>query len=43
VAVWEHETKLTIAFHAARPISRIRLGSTYVPDSHPADNMFEVK
>jgi hypothetical protein len=43
IAVWEYESQLTIPFHATRPISRIRLGSTYVPDSHPADNVFEIK
>jgi hypothetical protein len=42
ISVWEHETKLSIYFHARRPVSRITLGSTYVPDSHPADNVFEV-
>ena len=42
VAVWEHETQLTIPFRTARPISRIRLSGTYTPDSHPADNVFEV-
>jgi aminopeptidase N len=43
IAVWEHETRLNISFNAARPVTRIRLGSTYTPDSHPADNVFEVK
>jgi len=42
VAVWEHETQLSVPFHPAKPVSKIRLGSTYVPDSHPADNVFEV-
>ena len=42
IAVWEHETELTIPFHTVHPVSRIRLGSTYVPDSHPADNVFDV-
>jgi hypothetical protein len=43
IAVWEHESQLTIPFHATQPIRRISLGSTYIPDSHPADNVFEIK
>ncbi len=43
ISVWERESKLSIDFHVLQPVSRIILGSTYVPDSHPADNVFEVK
>jgi peptidase M1-like protein len=43
ISVWERESKLSIDFHAIQPVSRIILGNTYVPDSHPADNVFEVK
>jgi Peptidase family M1 domain len=43
VAVWEHETQLNISFNATRPVDKIRLGSTYTPDSHPADNVFDLK
>jgi hypothetical protein len=42
VAVWEHDTQLAVPFHSIKPVSKIRLGSTYTPDSHPADNIFEV-
>jgi hypothetical protein len=42
VAVWEHDTQLAVPFHSSKSVSNIRLGSTYVPDSHPADNTFEV-
>lgn len=42
VAVWEHGTQLTLTFHSAGAVGRIRLGSTYVPDSHPEDNLYDV-
>ena len=41
VAVWENDSKLTLSIPAAKPIRRITLGSTYTPDSHPADNVLE--
>ena len=43
VAVWERDTQLTVPFHSTKSVSRVRLGGTYVPDSHPADNTFEVR
>ncbi len=42
VAVWEHETQLSLTFRSAKPVRKVKLGSTYTPDSHPADNNFEV-
>ena len=43
MAVWERDTQLTVPFHSTKSVSRVRLGGTYVPDSHPADNTFEVR
>jgi Peptidase family M1 domain len=42
VAVWEHETEVSLPLHGTKPVHKIRLGSTYTPDSHPADNEYEV-
>jgi Peptidase family M1 domain len=42
VAVWEHETQVSLPLDGTKPVRKIRLGSTYIPDSHPADNEFEV-
>jgi len=43
VAVWEKgDTELVIPIPSAKPIQKIILGSTYTPDSHRADNVFEV-
>jgi hypothetical protein len=43
VAVWENDSKLILSLPAPKPIRRIILGSTYTPDSHPADNMLEAQ
>jgi len=42
VIVWERETRLTIPFRATRAVSKLTLGSTYVPDTHPDDNVYDV-
>ncbi len=42
VAVWEHETQLSLPLGTTKQVGKVRLGSTYTPDSHPADNTFEV-
>ncbi len=41
-AVWENETQMTIPVRTIKMISTVRLGSTYTPDSHPADNVYEI-
>jgi hypothetical protein len=43
VAVWEKASQLTLAVHSALPVKKVILGSTYTPDSHPADNEFDVR
>jgi Peptidase family M1 domain len=43
VAVWENDSKLILSLPAPKPIRKITLGSTYTPDSHPADNMLEAQ
>ena len=41
VAVWEHDTQISVPFRSAKAVTRITLGSTYTPDSHPADNVYQ--
>jgi hypothetical protein len=44
VVVWEPGNKtVNIPFKATKSVTRIVLGSTYVPDSNKADNIYEVK
>ncbi|HXD78478.1 MAG TPA: M1 family metallopeptidase [Puia sp.] len=42
-AVWEKQTVLTLRFDSDKTVRTVRLGSTYTPDSFPADNVMEVK
>ena len=42
VAVWENATRLEVPVRTTKMIASVRLGSTYTPDSHPADNYFKV-
>ncbi len=43
VAVWEKgNAEVTIPVEAEKAIRKVNLGSTYTPDSHPADNVFVV-
>jgi hypothetical protein len=43
VAVWEKgDTEVVIPIPSGKPVRKITLGSTYTPDSYPADNEFEV-
>ncbi|HET6256165.1 MAG TPA: M1 family metallopeptidase [Puia sp.] len=42
VRVWEHDTQLSLPVHGVKPVTKVRLGSTYTPDSHPADNEYVV-
>ena len=41
-AVWQNQSQLKFTFHSDRPLTSVKLGSTYTPDSHPADNVYEV-
>jgi hypothetical protein len=43
VAVWEKgNTEVMVPVGTEKAIKKITLGSTYTPDSHPADNVFTV-
>jgi aminopeptidase N len=42
VAVWEYETQVSLPLHGTKPVHKVTLGSTYTPDSHPADNEYQV-
>lgn len=43
VAIWEKgDSEVTIPIASAKPVRKISLGSTYTPDSHPADNVLVV-
>ena len=44
IGVWEKDEQIiTIPLVTVKSIRKIQLGSTYVPDKKPADNLFEVK
>ena len=44
ISVWESgETSVVVPVVSQQPIRRITLGSTLVPDSYPADNVWEGK
>ncbi len=42
VAVWEKGNEVTVPVGSEKAIKKVTLGSTYTPDSHPADNVFMV-
>ena len=43
IAVWESATSVTVPVVTKQPLKRVALGSTLVPDSYPADNVWESK
>lgn len=44
IAVWEHhDTTITLTFKTAKPVQKLMLGSTYVPDINKDDNVYEMK
>jgi len=44
IAVWEKESKtVTLKFNSSKKITKIELGSLYVPDVNKSDNIWEAK
>ena len=44
IGIWEREEKnVTIPLMTVKTVRKIQLGSTYVPDKKPADNILEMK
>jgi hypothetical protein len=43
IAVWESATSVTVPVATKQPLKHVTLGSTLVPDSYPADNVWEGK
>jgi len=44
IAVWEKgEKSVNVTFPANKEVKKVTLGSTYVPDSYPKDNVWEEK
>ncbi|WP_242919198.1 M1 family metallopeptidase [Pontibacter liquoris] len=44
VSVWEKgNTTVDVSFKPGKAVKRIVLGSTFVPDSNPTDNVYEIK
>ncbi len=41
--VWENKDSVKVEFHPAKPVVRIVLGNTYIPDSNVSDNMYEIE
>ena len=38
IAAWQNASTVTVPVHNGRTIQKVTLGSTYAPDSYPADN-----